>query len=919
MRQILIYPEVEAQADLDSLMSRLAWYMKPHLHAISSIRLACPDKEMIAAAQLAPHLDPEIAGTLPAIREKVHYHSRLGLNRMISNADPGQDVLLVWDVQAEKSAPAGVKTAIAAFARRGGLYRVDPVRTRQEGSFFLWCGLNRFSDVPALLHENTERMGRMIAEVGHYDRAYVFGTGPSFSDFVETGDFGDALCIAANSIVKNTEALARLNPRIICAADPIYHAGCSSYAAAFRQALLAALESTGAWFLCPMRDLPIYRSFLPAHLLDRVIGVPFDKGKPVPVDLGRDFYINPFPNVLTLMLLPVAATLADTIHVAGCDGRRLLDDSFFWSHDKKVQFSDQMAEIQAAHPGFFDIDYNDYYTEHCQDLEKVLAALEAAGKTVVNETPSLIPALHSRQRQDGETAAEMAELPLTAIAMLDPDAKDDWGHFLAYDKRVATTTQAQGLEFFLICRQELEPRFRPAEASGFLPVFSVHSWTVGNKSPARREDVMQFARELDQALDRIECDTPGRICLFFYVGSIEVAEMLEYLLIERPRISAVINLFWSYAFDQGDPAYRARWYPVLRRLMRHPRIHLTHSTPQIAEEFSRDWGLDIPVLGHPSTTFSDAEARQMAKAPIPSRTGRADQPLRVVFPGGARAEKGFMLALETCDLMRGDPNMHPVLRARLDKTSGQALNLAYGALNKRGIEIIDQDLSDDGFIAMIAEADIIVIPYLSEAFRRRTSGILVDAMLLGKPVVVLEETWLADIVSAEGTGVCAPASAAGLMQAIAQVAAGYDGYAAHIRQARMTYLETNSWAAMLADLSARAGGQARPARAPQPFQPQNQELLDYLLDMGGQMPGAFSDSVIVNSCAAALLLTPAAALERLQADGGLHETIERCLQALPEGDAARVNFQKVRAFASASVTDGQPALAGPVAAAPIFQ
>lgn len=803
-KQVFIYPPVKEQATLDNVVSRLAWYLAPYIDQIGFIELNMANRAMASKVRLAPNLDPGIAPRLRDILPHLLYRSEAGLVRQITLADPKHDILLIIDETAEASAPAELAKKIAEFTRNGGRYRVDPLRTRQEGSFYLWAGLNKLSDAKALTAHYQGRFKALMEDVGQYQKAYVFGTGPGFSSFVDSHDFSDGLCIVANSIVKNKAALEKLKPRIICAADPIYHAGCSSYAAAFRSSLIEALDQTGAWFVCPLRDAGVYRAILPPHLQERMVCMPFDAKRGIPTDLGATFFINPFPNVLTLLLLPLASTFAPSIHIVGCDGRRLLDDSFFWSHDKKVQFSDQMAEIQAAHPGFFAIDYNDYYLDHCLDVEKVLALLEAHGKTVVNETASLIPALDSRSRRDDATPAPN----IRTFVMLDPDANDDWGHFLAYDKRLATAARANGLNFALLCRQEMPAFYKPAAASSLHNVFTINSWTVGNKSPAERGHLLQFARELKQGLTEVEATYPdGDICVFFYVGSIEAAEVLEFLLTEHPRVHGVIDLFWSFSFDQADPAYQARWRAVAKRIDRHPRLHLMHATAQIAQEFVRDWDLSLPVLEHPSTTFADAEAKVLAETPIQPRAGDAGQPMRVLFPGGAREEKGFVLSIGACDLLRDVPELELSLRARLDKGSGAKLKRDFKAFDRTGIEIIDQDLSDDEFITMMREADIVVIPYHAEAFRRRTSGILVDAMLLGKPVIVLQDTWLADIVSVERTGVCVAPEARALAEGVLTVARDFDAFARHITAARKTYLHHNTWTALLRSVCALTGDQ----------------------------------------------------------------------------------------------------------------
>jgi glycosyltransferase involved in cell wall biosynthesis len=799
---IYVYPEFQSKAALDNFVSRVAWYYSPYLSRIKTINIACADPAWLRSVQLAPHLDPLIADRIPSVLDKITFLTAESLTLEIERAAPKIDIVLIADETAEVGLLPQVKAQFDKFARHGGRYRVDHERTRQEGSFYLWSGLNKLSDARALTLEYEARFRTMAAEISMNEKAYVFGTGPSFSDFIDGHDFSDGISIVANSIVKNDAALDILRPKLICASDPIYHAGCSSYAAEFRKSLVSALEKTGAWFVCPLRDASIYRAFLPSSLEKRMVCIPFDADKPIQTDISKNFYTNPFPNILTLALLPLAATFARSIHIVGCDGRRLLDDSFFWSHDKKVQFNDQMADIQAAHPGFFAIDYNDYFLDHCLDVERTLNALEETGHDIVTETPSLIPALAHRERRSNITASVPK---LDTLVMIDPDAKDEWGHFLAYDKRLATAACKNQINLALLCRKDLADHYKPTDATSMHPIFSVNSWTIGNQSSPKRENILRFARELSLGLKEVaNIYQDGDIAVLFYVGSLEAAEMLEFILFDHPRVNAIVNLFWSYNFDHNDLAYAQRWRAVALRMHAHPRLHLMHSTRQIADEFQRDWNLNLPVLEHPSTTFSDEDALLLAKAPI-TPPHAEDRPLRVVFPGGARAEKGFLLSCQSVNQLRNDAQLTIAFRARLDKVSGAALHRAFADLDTDGIEVIDEDLSDDEFIDMIRSADIVVIPYHSDAFRRRTSGILIDAMLLGKPVVVLEKTWLADIVNAEKIGVSAPATPEGLAEGIRQIARNPACFTESIEAARRSYVETNSWNALVRSVFGVAG------------------------------------------------------------------------------------------------------------------
>ena len=927
---IFIYPALSSQDQANDFVTRLAWYMAPYLAKIDSILLTSQNADWVQKAVLAPHMDRAIEGLMPAVKAKIRIVSEAELSAAIIAGDRKRDAMMLIDSRAEATMPAELAAAKDGYLANAGFYRVDPVRTRQEGSFYLWCGLNRFIDSKAVVAQNKLKLAALAKDIGHWKKAYVFGTGPSFSDFVDSKDFSDGLCIAANSIIKNTEALRKLKPKIICAADPIYHAGCSSYAGAFRETLVTALEESGAWFICPLRDSAVYRSVLPPHLLDRMICVPFEAKKGIPTNLNETFHLHPYPNVLTLLLMPLATTFADDVHIIGCDGRRLLDDSFFWSHDKKVQFNDQMAEIQAAHPGFFAIDYNDYYLDHCRDLENVLVASEAAGHKILTETPSLIPALSHREAGRGTAAVT----DLRTLVMLDPDAKDDWGHFLAYDQRISSAAKAIGVDLYLLSRKELLEKFCPADAKAMIPVFSVNSWTIGNKKPAERANVMRFATELDQGLRTVEEMVPtGDIGLFFYVGSIEMAEALEFLLSEHPRLRAVVNLFWSYAHDHNDQKYRDRWLFVTRRLAQHPRISLMHSTYQIAKEFKADWNVDLPVLEHPSTTFSDIEAKKLAATKIAVRDTAARPRYRVIFPGGARGEKGFVLSIETVAQLRGVAHLEVALRARVDNVSGPALKRAYEGLDKTGIEILDADLSDEQFIGMIANSDLVVLPYHVEGFRKRTSGILVDSMLLGKPVVVLKDTWLADVVDEEKIGVVAEPTASGIAAAIEKIVANYAQFADLIETARHAYLAKNSWDSLVRTVVGLASGRpadsvgvgqngasvlpklqleleqlranfaaldahaqelekrlARNGGAPIALPP-GPDLLSRLIDASD--PASYR--LLLTTAGSEILLRPVEARAKLKAEGKFRESLDRALAALPADDAHKVHFLKVQA------------------------
>ncbi|WP_298308792.1 glycosyltransferase family A protein [uncultured Erythrobacter sp.] len=273
--------------------------------------------------------------------------------------------------------------------------RIDRRSVRYADSLFL-----RFTErVPDLLEGYRKIASSRAAKIlpkFKKDTCYLFGTGPNFVN-IAGWSFEDGLVVACNSIVANSEVMDQLNPDIFVLADPIFHAGPSSYAERFREKLCEQLDRRNCPLLVPQRDFHIYSHVLPERFQDRLIPIQFQAGEKIRFDLISEPVVTTTSNILTLFQLPLAGSLGQTIRIAGCDGRPIEQSSYFWSHNKTVQINDEMASIRLAHPAFFDISYNEYYQTHVETLRTWVDGLESSGKTIENLTPSYIPTLQSRQ------------------------------------------------------------------------------------------------------------------------------------------------------------------------------------------------------------------------------------------------------------------------------------------------------------------------------------------------------------------------------------------------------------------------------------------------------------------------------------------------------------------------------------------
>lgn len=238
------------------------------------------------------------------------------------------------------------------------------------------------------------RVTMLSARIERRAVAQVFGTGPSLDRVAESQVRHDALRITCNSAVANSAVMEVVKPHGIVFGDPVFHFGPSSYAHIFREELNSWLSlDHSRWAVIPrefhslLGDLDAKNQIFSVRVtaLWPLIGLPRSA-------TGR------FPrtgNILTHLLLPLAASYSDRIEVFGCDGRDPGDGGFWQLASSRLSTS--YTSVQESHPGFFHgVSYVDYYELHCRRLENIVSRLERAGKAVCSASPSFIPALARR-------------------------------------------------------------------------------------------------------------------------------------------------------------------------------------------------------------------------------------------------------------------------------------------------------------------------------------------------------------------------------------------------------------------------------------------------------------------------------------------------------------------------------------------
>lgn len=808
-KSVLFLPIIKSVDELQMLLIRVGWYLYPYRLQISSVFLPMsmdPPSEIAVSGDYDPAIRQRLSEMLARCSPVMVDSGN------IETVDPEllnkADIVLVW--KWEEGIRESLRRMLDQLSEGKHWYDVDMNHTRSEGSYYLWLGPQCFPDGGAAIERSREIFARFAGTVSRR-KAYVFGTGPSLAN-VSHLDFSDGECYVANSMVKNRALLARLKPKALVAADPIFHAGCSAYAAEFRRQLIEALDEFGMYFFVPVRDYHIYRTVLPARQLERLICVPYDDKAPYNIDLGSRYYVNGTGNILTLFLLPLAATFHDEISVLGCDGRPRSENKYFWSHDPASQFGDLMQTAMVAHPAFFAIDYDDYYDEHLQTLAHAVDVIEQSGKRLVSLTPSHIPALairyvkpdtvsftvsnsDIREKKQGviEPGKELVE-----VVGLAPDATSEVGHYFGYEDHLLATFARAGIPYLTLCNKSIPPSLL-AGRPGFFPALTVHSWDIGNnweEPPASR--LSTFLTEVEAGIDAIVAKRGGaNRVLYLYYGSLYHVELLAALLEKRPELGATVNLFWTCNDPIWSDGYAKRWSVMGETIRKSMRLHVTVSTVELQRELELRLGLWLPLAPHPSSTFADDAYLSLRASSSP---GRHDGRCRVVFPGMLRRDKGFHLAVETARILSQDDRFQCTMRSlSLDDTPVELITMVQRL--EGVVHVVQGELDRDGFIDFLRQGQIAVIPYSVQAFARRTSGLLVDALYCGLPVVAIQGSWLGNRVVDAGAGRCVTwEDPEQIVQAVKTIYAELPQCRVKAFHAGAAWFQSNSWMALAASI-----------------------------------------------------------------------------------------------------------------------
>ena len=259
-----------------------------------------------------------------------------------------------------------------------------------------------------------------------------------------------------------------------------------------------------------------------------------------------------------------------------------------------------------------------------------------------------------------------------------------------------------------------------------------------------------------------------------FISSLEKLEKLDALkagdICFFPSLF-VYEIIGLIKFMERNPAQTWRSKVILRfleddRQMKKMTETIKHSKVAHRIDFFSD--TELLIEDYRRCGLEDIRLLPLPHMPAESHCQKADMPdiITLASVGGARIGKGFHLLPGLIRALQNDRTLQPwrmVVQAgdeqeyfikSKSKIKNVEINKYSNEIKNLGGEVIEQHLSSEEYYKLMDRGDIILFPYCSDPDRiRQTSGVLAEAIAMGKVVVVPDKSWLSMQMEKFGAGV----------------------------------------------------------------------------------------------------------------------------------------------------------------------
>jgi glycosyltransferase involved in cell wall biosynthesis len=288
--------------------------------------------------------------------------------------------------------------------------------------------------------------------------------------------------------------------------------------------------------------------------------------------------------------------------------------------------------------------------------------------------------------------------------------------------------------------------------------------------PAGEANIPAFGKECREAIARFKVRPEDA----FFIQTVHGGE-LRALARALTGIAPCPRLLIMLRREPEDPAM-AGLDAVLQEFdALRGRLFFFADTPTLAEAYRRQYGIavsEVPVI------CDLALIRELSAKRAKTSTRK------IMYLGNARAEKGFHLLPELVEALASQPGIEFHFQAHTtpDDDPDERIEAAIERLKRLPrVTLYPQPLSQRQYIELLCDADIVLLPYDTALYQRRSSGILTQALAAGKVAVAPEGIWFSDAVPPDLLQRFAPG---GLTQAVRTAITSFETISAALAKYR---------------------------------------------------------------------------------------------------------------------------------------
>lgn len=340
-------------------------------------------------------------------------------------------------------------------------------------------------------------------------------------------------------------------------------------------------------------------------------------------------------------------------------------------------------------------------------------------------------------------------LPGSRFVLLDPTLRNEMGHHYHYAQHVLSGAHRLGYKTVAVINRSFDVYV--SEADEVYPVYWYDFWGRDTSSrelrPMGNHASEHFLKQTRRVFDAQSLNVGDEV----FVPNISDSDLaalaygLKKGLFQRsPRW----HLFLRHDLPDGNDI-RIRSMRAIHLAMGPERVRFYSDTEALAEQHRLVTGLPVTVLPIPVS----------AKPKAPNNR-RWSYPLVVAYMGDARAEKGFHHLPELVRLCReavsGGRLMFEIQTAGsgndpiCEAASVELKKLQLGG----GLRLRPEKLTTEEYLDLLGRADVLISLYDDQAYRRRSSHVVIEGICEGKGLLLTRDCAPAEILPPDCPWLC---------------------------------------------------------------------------------------------------------------------------------------------------------------------